>query len=394
MSAVCVAVTAPAHAQSIGYLTTVEGGIFYPQSSPGGDYSLTSLGTGQYQVTFYGLGNGVNSDVQVTANLGDYGPHYCTTAGWGTPNDTDVTVNVDCFNSSGAPLNSDFSVFYQARTSAPASGAVAFLWANEPSTASYTPSSFYSYNSTGGTNTITRDNTGLYFAYLPGITRTGGNPQVTAYGAVAARCQVIDWYHNHSGTNVAIQCVNAAGNPADEYFDLAFSYGATDAVGGTTSVGAYAWANNPTASSYVPDKAYQFDNVSTKALRAQNAGDTSFLNLYVPETVNFGTTLGLVTAYGSHGEYCDKEGLGYYGSAKQETLTMTVACFNAQGQPAAVDYTAQFITSHGYRDRWRARTRLATRHSTEPFASELQARLTSAKRTPTSVGAVRVRLQL
>jgi len=344
--AASIGVAASAHAQSIGYLTTVEGNIFYPQSSSGGNYSLTSLGTGQYQAVFNGLGNSLNSDVQVTAQLGDYGPHYCTTAGWYSTNGTDVTVNIDCFNSAGSPLNADFSVFYQARTAAPSTGTIAYLWANQPTTTTtYTPSSTYSYNSTGGVNTVTRDNTGLYFAYLPGITHNGGNPQVTAYGSGAARCEVVDWYHNHSGTNVVVQCVNSAGSPADEYFDLSFTYGATEASGPNTTLGGYAWANNPNSSAtYTPDKIYQFNNVSAKHLTAFDSEGDSFLQMRVPEGVLFSNTLGMVTAYGSSGEYCDGAGLGYYGGAKKEDLTLTVACFNAQGQPVNIDYTATFMT--------------------------------------------------
>lgn len=336
-----------AQAQTIAYLTTIEGSIFYPQSSPGGNYSVTPLGTGQYQVVFYGAGNALNSNVQVTAVDVDTVPHYCTAGEWYSTNGTDVTVLVDCFDATGNPLNDDFSVFYQSRTTAPASGAIDFLWANEPTnTSPYTPDTQYNFNSSGTYNTVTRDNTGLYFAYLPGVHANGGNPQVTAYGAGAAHCEVVDWYHNHSGINVVVYCFNAAGQPADEYFSLAFSFGATIATATDSTLGGYAWANNTSALSYVPSKPYQFNNVSSKHLKAQNiSGGVSFLNMSVPEGVNFDTIFGLVGAYGSAGEYCDEEGLGYYGSARHETLTMTVSCFNAQGQPLNAQYDAQFITS-------------------------------------------------
>lgn len=335
-----------AAAQGVGWLTTIEGNQFYPESWPAGKTGFTNTATGQYQVTFYGLGNGVNSDVQVTAVNVAGQPHYCTAAGWYSFNGTDVTVNVDCFDASGNPLNADFNVFYQTRTGTPASGTVAFLWADQPTAPNYTPDAAYSYNSTGGTNTVTRENTGLYFAYLPGIKTTGGNPQATAYSTTAAHCEVVDWYHNLGGTNVVVYCFDASGNPADEYFDLSFTQNATAAVGANTTLGGYAWVNQPTASgTYIPSKKYNFNNVSTRLLNASNyTAGVSFLNMHVPQNVLFSSTLGMVTAYGSAGEFCDYEGLGYYGGAKNETLTLTVACFDAHGNPLATDYTATMMT--------------------------------------------------
>jgi hypothetical protein len=341
-----VATGLPAQAQSVGWLETIGGSIEPSASWPSYSYTLTSPATGQYQVTFPGLGNGLNSDVQVNAvssYLSSPLAHYCTAVNWGSSNGTDVMINIDCFDASGNPLNSDFSVFYQARTTAPTAGTIAYLWANQPTTTTtYTPSSTYSYNSSGGVNTVTRDNTGLYFAYLPGITTDGGNPQVTAYGGVAARCEVVDWYHNHSGTNVAVQCVNSAGNPADEYFDISFAYGVSQADGPNSSLGIYAWANNSTATTYTPLKSYQFNNLSSpaKTLKASNGGGgvgISYMYTKFPKDLNVTSTLEMVTAEGSLGEYCDGAGAAYSGpTPADQTLYLN---FNAQGQQQATEYT-------------------------------------------------------
>jgi hypothetical protein len=340
------AVSQSAHAQGVAWLSTVEGSQFYPESWPAGQTGFTHTDTGAYQVTFYGLGNSFDSDVQVNSVDLSGQPHYCTSAGWYSSNGTDVTADVDCFNPQGQPADGDFNIFYQTRTGASASGTVAFLWANQPTTQTYNPDASYSYNSTGGTNSVTRENTGLYYTFLPGFTKSGGNPEVTAYGGNATHCEVVDWYHNRAGTNVVVYCFNAAGAPTDSYFDLSFTQNTTEAVGTSTSLGAYVWANEPTASGeYTPAKVYQFNNVSTKKLDVQNiGGGTSFLNMSVPENVLFSSTLGMITAYGSAGEFCEDQGLGYYGSAKHETLTLTVQCYTNNGSPVNASYDATLLT--------------------------------------------------
>jgi len=334
-----------AGAQTIAWLTTNFGSADPVESYGGG--ILSTLGTGQYEVTFPGAGNGLNSDVQISAvdYFAEGSPHYCTSAGWSTPNGTDVDVYVDCFDTTGAAVNGDFAAFYEARTSAPSSGWIAYLWANQPTTASYTPSSLYSYDSMGGTIIINRDNVGLYFAFLPGIPRDVGNPQVTAYGSTAAHCEVADWYHNRSGVNVVVQCVNAAGQPADEYFDLAFAYGVSHGDSPATAPGGYAWANNAVAANYKPLLADQFNNISTLPIKAGNNGyGIGFIELPVVGADYFQPYLGLVTAIGSHGEFCDQSHIEQDTSKpKHPNFYLVVQCFNAQGQDLADEYTAAVV---------------------------------------------------
>jgi hypothetical protein len=336
---------------AIGYVETLGGAITsaITFNSAGGTNSLAALGTGVYQVTLPGLGNGVNSNVQVNAINTDGRGHYCTADGWGSPNGTDVTADVACFDSTGNPLSADFSLFYQARTSPPPSGAIAFLWANEPDLPQfsvYTPDTAYNYNSTGGVNTVTQENTGIYFAFLPGFKQTG-NPQVTAYGGTAARCEVADWYQNRAGTNVVVYCVNAAGVPTNTYFSLSYTSGTTEAAGVTaTALGAYAWANNATRKNYVPTKSRQFDGVSAGPLTAQRFGGAEpgqySLTVPNPSDLSFNTILGMVTAVGSSGEYCNLEEV----DVLSFEFYMDVVCYAANGEQADTPYTGTFITSH------------------------------------------------
>ena len=348
MAAAGVATTASANVPIIGFVTTQGGVISAPQSSPGGHWALTSLGTGRYLVTLYGLGDSLDSDVQVAAQLGSAGPHYCTSAGWNSPNGTDVAIYVDCFGKTGAPLNADFSVMYQARTIAPLWGAIAFMWADQPTAAAYTPSSSYSFNSSGGVNTVTRSSPGRYFAKLPGFSKAGGNPQVTAFGQTAARCEIVDWSNDLSGATVAVQCVNAAGAPADDIFDLSFTDQTTEGASSfsETAIGGYALANDTVAgAAYTPTRVYNYNDLTTKPIKAFNAQNASFLSVAVPRGLYFESILGMMSAHGSRGEYCDGDGLGYYTRGTNERISLTTACFNAQGVPIYAEYSATLITS-------------------------------------------------
>ena len=334
-----------AQAQTVAWLTTNFGSASPVESYGGG--TLATLGTGRYEVTFPGAGNGINSDVQISAvdYFSEGSPHYCTSAGWGSSNGTDVNVYVDCFDATGAAVNGDFAAMYQARTTPPPGGWIAFLWANQPTSPSYSPSSSYSYNSMGGTNIINRDTVGLYFAFLPGIHTNGGNPQVTAYGSTAAHCEVVDWYHNRAGVNVVVQCVNAAGQPADEYFDLSFAYGVSHGDSPATTPGGYAWANNAIAAGYKPPLVYQFNNISTDAIKGGNNGfGIGFLKLAVHNAQLFQPYLGLVTAMGSKGEFCDQSHIEQDTSKPQNpSFFLVVQCYNAQGQFLNDEYSGAII---------------------------------------------------
>ena len=340
-------VSNPVAAQAVGYITTSGGAIFYPgSSSPGGSYTLTSTGTGRYQAVFYGMGNGLNSNVQVNAVQYGTSPDFCMSGGWGSFNGTDVTVDINCFDTSGNPANTDLVVLYQTRTQAPSQGSIAFLWADQPSaTSPYVASPDYSYNSTYGLNTVTHNSNGTYTVFLPGIIDGGGNVQVSAYGSTAAHCQVSNWTPGVAGTSVTVICVNAAGFYADEYFDLSFVAGAAPGVDTSTYFGGYLWANNPYATkTYVPSKAYQYNNISTKNVTISNSGTAEFVNFSdATPSPPLWDELGMVTAYGRNGEICVPDGLGYYGSGRKQELVLTVECFSAQGVPIKAAFTAALI---------------------------------------------------
>ncbi len=98
-----------------------------------------------------------------------------------------------------------------------------YAWANDPASASYTPSTTYSFSSSGGAVTATRSGTGVYaitFAGLGGNGVAGGNVQVTSYGAGSEHCKVASWGSSSANFAVNIRCFNAAGAAVDSRYSV------------------------------------------------------------------------------------------------------------------------------------------------------------------------------
>jgi hypothetical protein len=312
----------------------------YSYSSTGGAITVTPLGTGYYQVTFAKLHANTGTDnVQVTAydNAG-----YCMIDGWSNTFSA-VNAYVSCFNASGNPENSFFDLLYQERTGIFGTGTkgIAFVYADSPTTASYTPELAHQYNSTGGTNSIARSAAGNYTVYIPGLASIHSSVQVTAVGATntsAARCKTDGWgTEAGTGSYVTVLCFDATGAAADETFTLAYAveepFGLVTA---TTTPGAWAWANNGTAKKAYPTEAnYQYNGFITGRLTSQRSGIGSY-TVQIPGTPSYSTSDVLVTAYGSDSSYCNSS--GWY--------PINVSCYAQGGTPINEQFNAAYQTSN------------------------------------------------
>jgi hypothetical protein len=308
----------------------------YVYNSTGGEVIVVPLGTGYYEVKFAGLYNGAPSDVQVSAYSSS---GYCTSSGWSSSSKS-VVAYVSCYDASGNPANSYFTLLYQERSGNIGNNGkgLAFVWANSPTSASYTPSGGYSYNSTGGTNNITRNGTGSYTVNLPGLTTGGGDVQVTAYDAVA-RCKAGSWGQSGSGTYVNVYCFDSTGAAADEYFDLAYSD--KESFGHTTSSsakGVYAWANNPSPTkSYTMSPTFQYNGFTTGRLTANKYG-TGEYTVTIPGSFGYDFSNVLVTGYSGSSNYCN---IVDWGSA-----SVNVACYSQGGTPTDSYFDLAFQTAN------------------------------------------------
>ena len=136
----------------------------------------------------------------------------------------------------------------------------AYVWANQETSEAYTPDPNYSYNVTGGTNTIVRTDVGAYTVTLEGIDPTvgtsagaGGNVQVSAYGSNAV-CTVTRWAFTPLEVNV--QCVEpTADAPVDSRFTMLF----TRRPETESPEVAYAFAGIPDSERYTANANYAFN---------------------------------------------------------------------------------------------------------------------------------------
>ena len=328
-----------AQASSAGFVATLGGSVSSVSNfnSAGGANTVTILGTGQFQVVLHGLGNSLNSNVEINAYNTNGHPHICTSQGWTSANGVDVTAYVGCYDFAGTPYSGDFSLFYQSRSTA-TGGWAGYIWADQPGAASYTPNVNYNYNNRGGSNTVTRQSAGVYTVTFPGL-RAGGNPQVTAYSGYgngpSAHCELSGWTTGRATTTtVGVLCFNASGAPADEYFNLAYNQSSLEGEGMVSGLWAYAF--NPTKRNYTPHLYYtEIGGVYPTAQRfgvplgqysltASNPGGRQPLPL-----------LGMVSAAGTGGEYCEVEGYDDFSTS----FDMNLVCYDSQERQTNVAYS-------------------------------------------------------
>ncbi len=138
---------------------------------------------------------------------------------------------------------------------------VAYAWANEASTASYTPNASYAYNPAGGGITITRNTTGSYSVVFSGLgARTDamlgglGNVQVSAYGTNSAICKPATWSASGDYT-VSVLCYNQNGLLSDNRFTIMVTLPGSNPI----DMG-FAFANQLTTPNYTADKSRAYNS--------------------------------------------------------------------------------------------------------------------------------------
>ena len=303
----------------------------YSYSSSGQSNTITQTGTGLYRVDFPGLGTEVGGNVQVTAY--GWGSERCKVSSWGSDG-SKVSANIACFDSQGIAVDALFTASYLRATGPWPFFNGGYLWADQPTAASYTPYSTYQWNSSGANNTVQRIGVGSYYATFPGITVNGGTVEVTAYGPGSEYCKVSSW-----GSNVVyVNCFNSSGQAADTRFTLSF----TDQSPHGTPSYAYAWADQPTAASYTPSTYYQktFKSCYSPGPVTIQRTWTGRYTASIPNFIidNSGVK---VTAYGWGPETCKAASWGASNSATQ----VNIVCFDAAGNPVDTYFTFDYSNS-------------------------------------------------
>jgi hypothetical protein len=303
----------------------------------GGTNHVTQTGTGTYRVDFEGLGANVGGNAQVTAY--GTGSEYCNVSSW-ISNLMMLELNVSCFDKNGNPVNTRFAASYAYRTDKPGAEG-GYVWADQPSSASYTPSTMYQWNSTGSNSTITRSGTGTYAVFLPGQDFVGGTTEVTAYGS-NKHCKVTSWGPNSGGQTVNVKCFTPSGSAADTQFALSFSKGSPNA----SLAFAYAWSNDATSSSFTADTTYQKGFIlgvssanlpPAKPVTVSRSGTGSYNVVFPGMDSVSGKTNVKITSYGSDSARCKVASWG--------SNNASVRCFSSSGAAKDSRFDVTFSSS-------------------------------------------------
>jgi subtilisin family serine protease len=210
-----------------------------------------------------------------------------------------------------------------------------YVWADQPTAASYTPSAGHQANSTGAANTVTRSNTGVYVVKMPNLGGgtpvpagfATGNVQVNAFGSVANRCKNGGSFRTAMELQVIVYCHNSAGALADTQFTLLFH--ANESV--RSNQAAYVYASLPTTPSYEPNKQYQANSTGQMNTIQRTAVGRYTVN-FPGFTVNTGNVqVTAVTSSSTDASYCKV--------VSSATTSASVACNSAAG--TAVDTNFQ-----------------------------------------------------
>jgi len=300
----------------------------FSKNSTGGTNTIVRYAVGDYVVSFPGLAGVPGGTVDVT---GDDTAGYCKVAYW-SPSGTAMFARILCFGPGGAPADTEFDAVFASASTGPSH--LTYLWANQPTTASYTPSTTYQYNSRGGTDTIVRDSTGDYEISIPDIGKSAGTIKVTGYGSDTTNCRIGDWGGSPT-LEVNVLCAGANGSPADAEYALTWVNKASLLAKSGGKWG-YVWANEPTEASYTPDAAYQGNST-----HAVNTITRSGVGAYVVDFPGLGGTKGdvQVSAY-STDAVCNTAGWSSDGSGGAD---VNVECFDAAGSPVDSYFTAQYL---------------------------------------------------
>jgi len=279
----------------------------YQFNSAGFANRIEHVGVGVYQVYFTGLG--VGGGVAQVTTYGGGEPDQCRVGYWSTspsPYFAEV-VNVYCYDINGNPTDRRFTATYTNLTKA--AYGFGYLWADQPSTASYTPRSNYQFSTAGTPNQIVHRSTGRYQVTMTGIPDSSPSEDVmvSTYGTVAdgrARCRVED-----SSDQTALVRCDAGGLPVDSTFTLSSAAGG-NLLGAPNSPllsrpagplpSAYAWVVGNAGTQ--PSAAWSFSTPATGSWSQSYNATSGLTTVIVPIGSTYGNVQ--VVAFGST-ESCD-----------------------------------------------------------------------------------------
>lgn len=292
-------------------------------NSMGATNTVTRSGTGTYTVSMPKLGSAFRGNAHVETYLGS--ANRCKVATLGASGTT-TRIGVRCTTPAGtltdAPFVARFEVNETKRTAT-----AGYLTSLDTTSPTHTPELTFQANSTGATNTVTRNGVGRYTATFPGFT-AAGIPHVTAVGSDTNMCQVSTW----ATTSVAVLCFTRSGALADTAFSLTTNGQSVF----TTGRGASMYANNASATTaYTPSSSWN----STGAVNTSQKTATGTYEVSMPG-IEMATSLPTVTAVNNSTSTAVACRPYFWGTGSIE-----VRCTNAAGTPVDSRFTVSYSST-------------------------------------------------
>jgi hypothetical protein len=231
--------------------------------------------------------------------------------------------------------------------------AAGYLHAGSPTSASYAPLPYLSYNASEGAMNITKPagTTGRYvvtFRGLSALLGTKNTVHVTEYGIEDAYCKPLNG--RLVSDKLEVRCFKASTRaPANAAF--------TVLVSGVQSQRAFAYAHLPTATDYSPAAAGSYNPAGAIKVLRSGVGEyrVVFTNLASAISTSRGHTQ--VNAVGTGKAHCTVEDWGAGGTPN---LNVFVQCYTPAGVPVDSKFTVLFVL---------AATHLAYAYADQPSAA-------------------------
>lgn len=209
-----------------------------------------------------------------------------------------------------------------------------YAWANSPTAPSYTPSTFYAYNRTGGAVEITKltNYTGRYRVRFVGLSNFVGPThivKVSGYYDSPNYCKPVS--PRLTNDTVDIRCYTPAGTPVNEYFSVLVTRNYLDV--------AYGHANKTSSTDYAPPANAAW-NPTGGPIRIFRDGVGRFRMVFTGLGNRTSTNGGhvQVDAVGTDKVYCN---VISWGGAPD--VTVTVHCYRFDGTASDSKFDVLFI---------------------------------------------------
>lgn len=294
-------------------------------NSTGQAITIRRYATGYYRVKFLGQ-NVSDSNVQVTATTDSgHTRNECVFSGL-----ISNGAYVRCYNSLGQASNSQFFISIRKADQATGANTIAYAFANNRSSSSYTPWSSYRYNSAGGAITASRQGQGRYIMTFNGLDSWGTTIHVTARDT-NRYCTVMNL---GSGT-ANVSCFGPNG-----FQDSRYTVEVIKNKSSNAQSLAYARAPYPVNASYTVPTIFSY-NSTGGAVTAVRTGVGRYRIRFAGQSMSRGNVQVTPVAGPSN---------AVFGGYKQCNLAgwggenAWVRCYDDDGNPADAAYSLEFTT--------------------------------------------------